>query len=265
MFIMNIKTENAMLCEVVDIPKALKGVPLEEIGEIAGVEFLKLRHAVKRKDFELTMRGFQGGTIYESNNGDFKFAKTVDGDGKDCFRPRNVTFIPSKRTKLLEAYVPDTKYNRKVLANLFFTPDAPHIYDRKVRDEVEEMAKNLGIKKKLEKNVNETVVVLSADLSKKDKEIAKLKKQLEKVEIVNRTISKSAAQIDSSKVEAEREKILQECIKDVEKENQDLMKALMKMYPKAFRKKDEYFEGIVKKAKIEAEKIYKIEGLNVDD
>jgi len=259
------KKEDAMLCEIVDIPKSLKGVSIEEIGEIANVEFLKLRHAEKRKDFELTMRGFQGGTIYESNNGDFKFSKTVDADGKDCLRPRNVTFMPSRRTKLLEAYIPDTKYNRKILAKLFFTPDAPYIYDRKVRDEVEEMAKNMGLKKKVTENVDKTVVTLSANLSKKDKEIAKLKKQLEKTEIVNRTVNKSAAKFDSGKAEIEREKILQECIKDVESENQDLIKALEKMYPKSFRKKDEYLEGIVAKAKAEAEKLYEIEGLNVDD
>jgi hypothetical protein len=262
MFKMNIVTsEGWMPCEIVDLPRNFAKLPIEEIGGLIGVDFLKLRHAKKKFYCELAMRGFQGGRVVEVNDGEYSFEKTVDTDGKDLARPRNVTFKQHPTTRFLEAYVPDTEFNRNVLAKLFFTDSAPYIYNAEVREDVEERAKKLNVQRALKKNLDETVVEVSSKLTEVEKENKRLKKALERMKITNETIKKATGKVTKKNASGEREKILNECIEEAEKEFADVVALLKKSYKDKYNEQSEYKESVLAKAEAMANDIYKTEGL----
>jgi hypothetical protein len=92
-----------------------------KLAELADITLVKLRHPNGYGNVPATMRGFQGGVIELIDirgKKEYKFTPERDRHGDDIPTPRDLVFIPDNDTGELIAYIPDTPYNRDVLAKI---------------------------------------------------------------------------------------------------------------------------------------------------
>jgi len=129
-----------MTSSIIKTIPAKIGNSIEKIAELAKVELIKLRHPVKFSDVPHTMRGFQGGVIELLDfrgRKEYKFTPEKNRAGEDVATPRDLVFYPDKATGELTAYIPRTKFNIEVLANMHgdYVPEI--LSPKSVKTEVE--------------------------------------------------------------------------------------------------------------------------------
>jgi hypothetical protein len=116
------KTEG-YVCSIMRVPNYLnkgKKVPNLMIGEQAEVDFIILRHAMKSGRTAEKISGFQGVSInMDSNRNGTRIWKVYDKDivtGKPKPSDYTLWFFPNGIMNTLMAAVPDTEFNRDLLA-----------------------------------------------------------------------------------------------------------------------------------------------------
>jgi len=178
-----------------------KKIDFEAVAELAGIKVIKLLHPRAFVNDQVSMRGFQGGTMQVSDRGGvslYKFVPFVNKSGEDTFTPKNLWFEKDDRTNENLAVIPDTKYNRKKLAGMYGTIHAPRIKDPVIDAEVRAMAE------KIQKTV-EVKKTKEVEAAKALSENESLKKALEKAKkdnerLMNRGTMLTAAVSDNSKL-----------------------------------------------------------------
>lgn len=174
-----------MYSSVLQAPKNVLREPFDatELGEGAGLSFIYLNHKLGRGNSMITTFGFQGAYVYENKQG-LEYKLTKDQDGNDCAAPTPLFWTPTGKLKKLSAAIPDTEYNRDVLAQAYYRGKSGHansggcwnFVDKNIEKAIEEIA---SVKyPRLEKttmNLTETnaqeVIMLRALLNKKEKEL----------------------------------------------------------------------------------------------
>lgn len=213
-----------MHCSLLSIKGALPNKLLSDdytiYGEQAKLKFIKLKH---KKGFAMnqcaSVRGYQGADIVVSQTRDhqilYEVALTTDNKtGEACSAQRPLIFEPEKRTNLLTAVVPDTPFNRKKLACVYYHNPFAEIIDEAIDKEIDQMAREIELILPQEKTKDDTI-----------------QEQDDEISILRRKLSEQTSKIDGLKVTAG----IAEDARDSRVSNTPEVKATPVMVPKPDR------------------------------
>lgn len=256
-----------MKCSIVKTSQSIAKMDHEKLGLLCGLGFIKLRHKKQFEEYHYQMRGFQGANIYFSNyNGKkmYTYDLTVDRASKDSALPKNLIFEPSEETNELLAILPDTKFNRRVLACYVGSDLEPEILDDKIQKEVKEMAKTIRTQTIVKKKKDQLIVDQSKVIQSKDERIAQLERELAEKNAVDNVILDAAQTIAQDSAEAYKAKIRQEIKDQVYVEKADLISTLKESYGEKWAQCSEYKQTILKEVTDRTAKRLAEEGITID-
>lgn len=159
-----------------------------KIAEQAGVKFLKLNHTSGITDLDYAIGGFQCVHVainknYQTGRTSYSHQPSRDKDGNDCDGLRNLVFRPDKETGELEAYLPDTPFNRTVLASTYGKDGCEWILSKsnpqEVIAEITRRGEECLAQEKENKKTENVLSKLAEENAAKEAEIAELKRKLE--------------------------------------------------------------------------------------
>lgn len=203
------------------------------LGKMAGFDWIEVQHPLMIGKNSISMRGFQGVflTVSEHNgryNYEYEFTKNKKtGEPKRMAAP--LTFFPDEETGELLAIIPDTEYNRNVLAKQLASKNPSIIVtDPKIKAEILEKSKDFKRFQKIEKDKDGLLVGYRKELSAKDQEIENLKAKLKASQDAERIVGEVLGKDDKDRIKQIREeerklfyKNNPELIESIKKENED--------------------------------------------
>jgi hypothetical protein len=134
-----------------------------------------------------TVKGFQAVEIIASGTEgerSYRLEATKDKHNQDCEGRRNLCFEPRRPTNVLEAQLPDTAFNRKILGSTLYYGAEWEVADPEIRKEITKIADEFEKQLAEERNKKPTTeqVILSLDerLRKAEEENIRLQHELKK-------------------------------------------------------------------------------------
>ena len=162
---------------------------LQEYCNTAGVKLIRLIHSTGYGKSIRELVGFQAVEIYSESvdNTSRKYTYKLEDAGI-----RKAEFIPEGLTKLLVALVPDTDFNRKVLASVYFAPRQVYkIEDPAVDAEVRVIADEIEAKRPKGKTDKELLAELVKEKQELELKLAAKEKSEELTKEVAETLTGS--------------------------------------------------------------------------
>lgn len=167
-----------------------------QIGEQAGLRFIKLRHFKGPRNGPQAIRGFQsthitlvadrrtGRPSFEVNHSQIA-EKPVDGQ-------MPLLFGEDPIDGQLYAYVPDTEFNRNALVATYFPGAEWDIVDKRIAHDIKEQFDALDVQIKVERTKDEALADQKTELDKALAEAAKLKEENERLRRISAAASLKA-------------------------------------------------------------------------
>lgn len=220
-------------CSLILIPKIENPSKVDEtmkFAKLAGIKFIELRHAKKRNKLSFTIKGFQGAMVVVngSPNGNPFMAKyTVHPHtGEAQAYGNGLVFEPEQYTRVLQAWMPDTPFNRDVMAKNWHTPTGVRACfpaDPDIDEELRQLA--------IEKGYDNVEITSPAVVLKKSKQtIADLIK--ENQELKEKAVQQALLDASSDSFAKKEATLKAKYIVQVEKECAPWLEALEKRSPK---------------------------------
>lgn len=230
-------------CNLITIPKTKKKPKSDEtmkFATLAGIEFIELHHAQGTSELSYTYKGFQGAQVFQNSKaapGERSFIALHTKHPitqEDCAHGNGIIFDPEEFTELLSAQIPDTPFNRMVLAKNYFTPTGRRCVfpvDKTIDDEIKELAIKNGFDKIDHKSPAEVLKEAQEKMAAQEAEIIRLKKEREETKELAQ-----AVQLTSM----DEAKLRDEATEEIHKEHKDLLRTLKDRSPKGFLMTKEY-------------------------
>ncbi len=181
------------------------------IAELAGVPFIDVTHRDGFGKDQKAIRGFQGVSISVSEyQGRYvysvKYSEDREGNPQYMFMPLVIT--PNEETNELSAKIPDTAFNRGILGRML-TKKSPmlRLKDKKLETQLAEEGKKQVKASNVEKDKDGVVVSLQKQMSEKETEIARLKRQLNNKEKAEKIVGKAITESQKKRKKAIRAEI----------------------------------------------------------
>ena len=258
-----------MRCTVVKTSESIKKMDHEKLGELCGLNFIKVRHKNEFAAFSYSMRGFQGAEIFFSNVGNKKsytYQLTKNLRQEDCALPKSVVFEPEEETNELLAIIPDTDFNRQRLAMLVHTDLEPKVLDAAIAKDVMERSK--VYRREVEKTLSKDEVITNQndELLRLKEENERLKRDAAEKEKSDNVVLQAAREQGQKNVEEYKKRVRAEVKELVYEEMADVITDLKERLGPDWAKGAEYKNSILKEVEMRTAKRLAEEGVetNVD-
>ncbi len=255
-----------MRCYLLGVPKKLKKIDHETVGELAGLSFIHLQYCTKVGKMEMCIRGFQGAIIYMreiAGHPNYSHELTKDNYGKDCAIQRSVIFKPEQHTMRLLAVIPDTKYNRKKLSGLYYAEDAPIILDKDIDKEVKEYAKKIKVEKEADKSKDELLAEQNKVIESLNKQVKQKDQIIQDKERTDNIIEQVKENTDNDAMQEIANTYREKIRAEIHKDNQELVDLIIADDPDNWEKSDDYSE-IREKVESRLNEVLKEKGLELN-
>ena len=217
--------------------------------EAAGVKFILLEYLESDGDSVLYalhgrgVRGFQDVTVYIGQDHGKKSNKAewcVDESNLPCRGPRALNFEPHPETGALEAWLPDSEFNRKILAKTFYHNAQWRIVDAKIREQVKVLADGFAEKEGKTEDPTKLVLSLTDENSALQAQVARMQRELDEKALASKPKMTEERNDNREAIKKIREEIKTE----VYAERPDELAALKEMKPQGWAFTKEYKKGI---------------------
>lgn len=237
-------------CSLIRIPKTENPSKVDEtmkFAKLAGIKFIELRHVKKRDKLSFTVKGFQGAAVVvndASTGPPFMPKWTVHPHtGVAQAYGNGLIFEPEQYTGVLRAWMPDTEFNRDMMAKNWHTPSGVRVCFPADAD-IDEEIRQLAIKEGYDK----VKITNSAEVIKQSKQtIADLIKEVD--DLKRKTVEQALLTASSESFSEKEAELKARFIVEVEKENAPWIEILKKKTSKGtdFRKLPAYNGKILNK------------------